>query len=171
MYERIQVRLDPAQLTSLLQVDGNGMIKLVPDSHGRIPRPGSRRLSSILRHQTPRFVDLVSSMLEWDPTKRISPEEAKRHLWIVQPEGPSQDPSALRTSAQQHDLKAKPQDIKIKGQLLDGQIRAIGGVTDARAIRGPLTEAGNMQMSVNTGEKAVSKSTVGNLSTMALQPS
>lgn len=143
------------------------MIKLIPDSQGRTPRPGSRRLSSILRHQTPRFIDLVSSMLEWDPAKRISSEEAKRHPWIVHPEGCSQDHNALRTSAQQHEMKPKCQETKAKCQGHDGQIRAVGGVSDTRSSRGPLTEAGNMQMGVNLGEKGASKSTIGMRSSMA----
>lgn len=154
-----------------MQVDNSGMIKLVADSHGRTPRPGSRRLGSILRHQTPRFIDLVSSMLEWDPAKRISPEDAKRHLWIKQPEGPVQDPTALRTSAQQHDLKNKPHDIRVKVSSHDGPIRAMGGIVDARNSRGPLTEAGNMQMTINKGEKGSLKSNVGSLSSMAPQTS
>eukprot|EP00892_Ulva_mutabilis_P011038 jgi/Ulvmu1/8306/UM042_0011.1 len=150
-----------------VQVDNSGMIKLVPDSHGRMPRPGSRRLSSILRHQKPKFVDLVSCMLEWDPAKRITPEEAKRHTWISQPEGPAQDISALRTSAQQQEPKLKAQDVNNRHQGHDGQIRAIGGLSEARASRGPLTEAGNVQISLHHGEKCAPKPAAGALSSKA----
>lgn len=142
------------------------MIKLVPDSNGRLPRPGSRKLSAILRHQKPRFVDLVSSMLEWDPARRITPDEAKRHLWILQPEGPgqSQETNALRTSAQQRELKCKQQDGKSKGQGNDSQIRALGGLIDSRVSRGPLTESGNVQICMNHGDKAAPKTAAGALS-------
>lgn len=106
-------------------------------------------------------------MLEWDPAKRISPEEAKRHPWIVQPEGCGQDHNALRNSAQQHEMKPKCQETKAKCLGHDGQIRAAVGTSDTRISRGPLTEAGNMQMGINLGDKGASKSAVGMLSNMA----
>lgn len=98
-------------------------------------------------------------MLEWDPVKRVTPEEAKRHSWITQPDGGSQECNALRTSAQQHELKYKVQEVSGKCQGHDGQIRAVGATSEARASRGPLTEAGNVQSSLNHGDKSASKPT------------
>jgi serine/threonine protein kinase len=86
----------------VVQLDANGAIKLLADSQGRIPRPGTRSLAQTLRHQSPAFVDLVSSMLVWDPALRVTPAEAARHPWVVSPDAlfmPNSTHSVLCQSA------------------------------------------------------------------------
>jgi Protein kinase domain len=82
-FRTIHVCLLPETDTPRVQLDAVGQIKLVPDSRGRVPRPGGRRLSHVLRHQKPPFVDLVSQMLVWDPAQRITPADALRHPWTL----------------------------------------------------------------------------------------
>jgi serine/threonine protein kinase len=126
-YTRSMLPHASADKTSIVQVDSNGMLKPVADSSGRVPRAGSRPLSSILRHLNPGFVDLMSAMLQWDPAMRITPEEAKQHPWILETEDPqSQDSGSARVSHHE-------------------QIKASTAGADTRSIRGPLTEAGNVQ--------------------------
>jgi hypothetical protein len=71
-----------------VQLDSEGNIKLVPDSRGRVAKPGTRRLSHVLRLHKPPFVDLVKRMLVWDPAQRIAPVDALQHPWIVQGDAP-----------------------------------------------------------------------------------
>ena len=71
-----------------VQLDSSGAIKMVPDSRGRTPQPGARSLSQLLSPQSAAFVDLVASMLVWDPTQRITPQEALQHPWVLAPDAP-----------------------------------------------------------------------------------
>lgn len=111
------------------QVDSNGMLKAVPDSSGRVPRAGSRPLTSILRHLSPGFINLMSAMLQWDPAMRITPEEAKRHPWILESEDLQLQEGGGTRGCHQHEPKHKASAV----------------APDSRSGRGPLTEAGNVQ--------------------------
>uniref|UniRef100_A0A1L8DKI9 dual-specificity kinase n=1 Tax=Nyssomyia neivai TaxID=330878 RepID=A0A1L8DKI9_9DIPT len=69
--------------------DSRGSPRSVINSKGRKRKPGSRTLSSALRCSDSLFVDFVNRCLEWDYTKRMTPEEAARHEWLVPSSGPS----------------------------------------------------------------------------------
>jgi serine/threonine protein kinase len=43
---------------------------------------GARSLSSLLRGVEPGFLDLLGGCLQWDPARRLSPQEALAHPWI-----------------------------------------------------------------------------------------
>ena len=45
--------------------------------------PGTRTLSTSLNYADQEFVDFIAKCLEWNPEKRITPEEALKHPWIV----------------------------------------------------------------------------------------
>ena len=88
-----------------MQLDAAGAIKLLPDSRGRIARPGTRRLGHVLRHHPPALVDLVAGCLVWDPAQRLTPAAALQHPWLMHGSAaPPQPPPAaampLHTSAQ-----------------------------------------------------------------------
>ena len=55
------------------------MPKLVPNSHGKMRKPGTKVLDDILECSDQSFVNFVERCLEWDPDKRMSPDEAIRH--------------------------------------------------------------------------------------------
>jgi len=75
------------------------MPKLVPNSHGKVRKPGTKVLEDILECSDQSFVNfvevsctfLIATMfslsqrcLEWDPEKRMTPDEAIRHQWILE---------------------------------------------------------------------------------------
>ncbi|GAB0100122.1 Dual specificity tyrosine-phosphorylation-regulated kinase [Sergentomyia squamirostris] len=68
--------------------DSRGSPRTVVNSKGRKRKPGSKTLASALRCNDSAFLDFVSRCLEWDYTKRMTPEEATRHEWL-QPSGSS----------------------------------------------------------------------------------
>ncbi|XP_055680661.1 dual specificity tyrosine-phosphorylation-regulated kinase 2 isoform X3 [Lutzomyia longipalpis] len=68
--------------------DSRGSPRSVINSKGRKRKPGSRTLSSALRCSDSLFVDFVNRCLEWDYTKRMTPDEASRHEWLL-PSGSS----------------------------------------------------------------------------------
>jgi len=55
---------------------------LIANEKGKIRVPGSRSLEQILKGNDRRFVDFIERCLEWNPGKRMTPEEALRHPWI-----------------------------------------------------------------------------------------
>ncbi|KAG1144886.1 hypothetical protein G6F37_004956 [Rhizopus arrhizus] len=64
--------------------DRRGEPRIVCNSRGKKRRPGSKCLSQALRCSDPLFLDFIKQCLEWDPTKRLTPENAFQHEWILQ---------------------------------------------------------------------------------------
>ncbi|KAK9759623.1 serine/threonine protein kinase, CMGC, dual-specificity, partial [Basidiobolus ranarum] len=77
--------------------DSNNSPRPVINSKGKRRRPGHRPLSQILKCKDNGFVDFVSRCLEWDPQKRLTPEEALNHYWI---RGTSPEPQIARNPPQ-----------------------------------------------------------------------
>uniref|UniRef100_A0A6E8VUZ6 dual-specificity kinase n=1 Tax=Anopheles coluzzii TaxID=1518534 RepID=A0A6E8VUZ6_ANOCL len=62
--------------------DSRGVPRCITNSKGRKRKPGSKTLSQALRCNDTVFIDFVSKCLEWDPHKRMTPEQAARHEWL-----------------------------------------------------------------------------------------
>ncbi|OMJ94086.1 hypothetical protein SteCoe_2861 [Stentor coeruleus] len=58
--------------------------RLTMDSRGRIVRPNTKKLDEVLKCTDAKFVEFIQKCLEWDPKKRMTPEEALRHDWIME---------------------------------------------------------------------------------------
>ena len=58
--------------------------RLVPNSRNKVRRPATKDLRSVLKTEDGDFVDFVGCFLRWDPTDRITPNEAMRHPWILE---------------------------------------------------------------------------------------
>ena len=56
-----------------------------PNSQGRVHRaPGTKPLASALRGRADvLFLDFLAKCLQWDPEKRLTPEQALKHPWIL----------------------------------------------------------------------------------------
>ncbi|XP_046401485.1 dual specificity tyrosine-phosphorylation-regulated kinase 4-like isoform X2 [Ischnura elegans] len=85
--------------------------RCITNSRGRQRVPGSKDLATALDCNHPPFVDFISRCLEWDSRKRLTPQEALNHPWILattsntaaitnslspNPPSPSHAPSPLR---------------------------------------------------------------------------
>ena len=70
-----------SSLTSFL-TDSYGNPRLVPNSRGKKRKPNSKTLAQVLRCNDQLFVDFVSRCLDWDPEKRMTPDEGMFHEWI-----------------------------------------------------------------------------------------
>lgn len=100
--------IPPAEVLSLstrrkVFFDSSGNPRLVPNSKGRIRKPGTRCLADEIPTEDSQFLDLISSKfylecLEWDPKKRLTPEEALSHEWILEgiPKPPTSRPTTSR---------------------------------------------------------------------------
>lgn len=56
----------------------------VANSRGKIRQPFTKKLSKFLNGADEEFIDLIRKCLEWDPEKRIKPDEAILHSWITE---------------------------------------------------------------------------------------
>ncbi|KAI8613224.1 kinase-like domain-containing protein [Chytriomyces sp. MP71] len=60
----------------------NGQPRSFTNSKGRKRRPATKSLSHILRTTDVLFLDFIERCLEWDPERRMKPDEAMRHEWL-----------------------------------------------------------------------------------------
>ncbi|CAB3384521.1 Hypothetical predicted protein [Cloeon dipterum] len=64
--------------------DSKGQPRCITNSKGRKRKPSSKDLSSAIRCSDRLFVDFISQCLEWDASKRMTPDEASKHPWLNQ---------------------------------------------------------------------------------------
>ncbi|XP_067090726.1 dual specificity tyrosine-phosphorylation-regulated kinase 4 [Osmerus mordax] len=56
----------------------------ITNSKGRKRRPNSKDLASVLKTNDAQFLDFLQRCLSWDPVKRMTPDEAMQHEWILE---------------------------------------------------------------------------------------
>ncbi|GAN04982.1 kinase-like protein [Mucor ambiguus] len=88
--------------------DRRGEPRVVCNSRGKKRKAGAKNLNQALRCNDALFLDFIQQCLQWDPAKRLNPERAFQHEWILQ----STRPTAVRTSQeeQQQPLQAHQAD-------------------------------------------------------------
>lgn len=62
--------------------DNESRLKIVTDSKGRVKKQGSKSISDLLRNAEPGFTRLIEDCLIWEPTCRITPQQALMSDWI-----------------------------------------------------------------------------------------
>ncbi|CAO3633356.1 unnamed protein product [Mucor fragilis] len=77
--------------------DRRGEPRVVCNSRGKKRKAGAKNLNQALRCNDALFLDFIQQCLQWDPAKRLSPETAFQHEWILQ----STRPTAVRTSQEE----------------------------------------------------------------------
>ncbi|KAG1440389.1 hypothetical protein G6F56_011945 [Rhizopus delemar] len=53
-------------------------------NQGKRRRPSGKSLSQALGCNDPLFLDFIKKTLQWDPAKRLTPQQAFEHEWILQ---------------------------------------------------------------------------------------
>ncbi|KAI8354009.1 hypothetical protein BD560DRAFT_449749 [Blakeslea trispora] len=69
--------------------DRRGEPRAVTNSRGKRRRAGTKTLSQALRCNDVLFLDFIQQCLQWDPSKRLNPEQAFHHEWIAQSARPT----------------------------------------------------------------------------------
>eukprot|EP00795_Rhopilema_esculentum_P008174 gene8174-14105_t len=64
--------------------DSKGQPRSITNSKGKKRLPGSKELSSAVKSNDSQFLDFIRRCLEWDPTSRMTPDEALQHPWITE---------------------------------------------------------------------------------------
>ncbi|KAK4689219.1 dual specificity tyrosine-phosphorylation-regulated kinase 2/3/4, partial [Tremellales sp. Uapishka_1] len=63
--------------------DATGTARPFVSAKGKRRRPGTKTLASVLKCDDELFVDFIAKCLTWDPDKRLKPQPAMRHPWIL----------------------------------------------------------------------------------------
>lgn len=63
--------------------DATGAPRPFVNEKGKRRRPGTKNLASVLRCDDELFVDFIAKCLTWDPDKRLKPQPAMRHPWLL----------------------------------------------------------------------------------------
>lgn len=56
---------------------------MLKNSRGKLRKPNGKPLDFIIGNEDLDFNDLISKCLEWNPEKRITPDEALKHVWVL----------------------------------------------------------------------------------------
>lgn len=63
--------------------DATGNPRPFVNAKGKRRRPNTRSLARALKSEDELFVDFIAKCLIWDPDKRMKPQAALRHPWIL----------------------------------------------------------------------------------------
>ncbi|XP_065581916.1 uncharacterized protein LOC136041241 isoform X2 [Artemia franciscana] len=91
--------------------DSKGAPRCIANTKGRKRRPGSVELSFVLKGADANFVSFISKCLEWDPNKRMTPDEAGKHDWLSSISPAISSNSSTSTSSS--DKRGKQNDLEI----------------------------------------------------------
>ncbi|WWD19762.1 hypothetical protein CI109_104226 [Kwoniella shandongensis] len=72
-----------SHIWSTLTSDATGSPRPFVNAKGRRRRPGTKTLAAVLKCDDELFVDFIAKCLTWDPDKRLKPQPALRHPWIL----------------------------------------------------------------------------------------
>ncbi|TKC47737.1 hypothetical protein EI555_016427 [Monodon monoceros] len=70
---------------SLHHGDPKGFPKNITNNRGRKRYPDSKDLTMVLKAYDTRFLDFLRKCLVWEPSLRVTPDQALKHAWIHEP--------------------------------------------------------------------------------------
>ena len=56
---------------------------MLKNSRGKLRKPRGKPLDLVMGDEDDDYLDFVTKCLEWDPEKRMTPDEALRHVWVL----------------------------------------------------------------------------------------
>ncbi|VDI54735.1 dual specificity tyrosine-phosphorylation-regulated kinase 2/3/4, partial [Mytilus galloprovincialis] len=105
--------------------DSKGNPRSITNSKGKKRRVGSKDLQQAVKTSDANFLDFIRRCLEWDPSIRMTPEEALQHEWIKEglvhrrPRGESnrdKTKPSHRPSPAQSESSGQPDPYKVPAQ-------------------------------------------------------
>lgn len=73
----------PSVFFIILYVDRRGEPKQLYNSRGKKHLVGTKTIEQVLSCDNTLFLDFIQQCLQWDPEKRLTPEKAFQHDWIL----------------------------------------------------------------------------------------
>jgi len=89
----------------------NGAPRAVINSKGRRRRPGTKTLAQALRCNDDEFIDFIGKCLVWDPERRIKPQAAMRHPFIISGRKPKPPPSSSKSTLSSATLGSRKKEV------------------------------------------------------------
>ncbi|XP_041935193.1 dual specificity tyrosine-phosphorylation-regulated kinase 4-like [Alosa sapidissima] len=114
----------------------NGKPRPYTNTKGKTRKTGSKDLASILKTSDPLFLDFIRSCLAWDPTKRMTPDEALQHDWFA--EAKNRCHTRIRTSRKTVEVNTPPQSPK---QAAEKSIPLVAGKSIKQVAERSITVA------------------------------
>jgi len=56
---------------------------MLKNSRGKLRKANGKPLDYVIGDEDPDFNDFVTKCLNWDPSSRITPDEALKHVWVL----------------------------------------------------------------------------------------
>lgn len=56
---------------------------MLKNSRGKLRKPNGKPLAYVIGDEDPDFTDFVVKCLDWNPEKRLSPDDALKHIWVL----------------------------------------------------------------------------------------
>ena len=56
---------------------------MLKNSRGKYRKPNGKPLDYVIGDEDPDFNDFIIKCLEWDPEKRLTPDDALKHIWVL----------------------------------------------------------------------------------------
>ena len=83
---------------------------MLKNSRGKLRKPKGKPLDLVMGDEDPDYLDFVSKCLEWDPEKRMDPDDALRHVWILK----GLPPQVLIHHQRMHNIETPelPQEVR-----------------------------------------------------------
>ncbi|ELT89454.1 hypothetical protein CAPTEDRAFT_149906 [Capitella teleta] len=145
--------LEQATRTRLF-FDSKGAPRCITNSKGKKRRPGSREVAQAVKTSDALFLDFLRKCLDWDPSRRMTPDEAHAHDWIKEGmvhraravnrnskrsrAGIGRQPSFSDGKQQQESFPAQPAMVKEKTKSDD--LRAAGQSASTASSSQPTKE-------------------------------
>ena len=83
---------------------------MLKNSRGKLRKPKGKPLELVMGDEDPDYLDFVQKCLEWDPEKRMDPDEALRHVWVLK----GLPPQVLIHHQRMHNIETPelPQEVR-----------------------------------------------------------
>ncbi|XP_056131843.1 dual specificity tyrosine-phosphorylation-regulated kinase 4-like [Lampris incognitus] len=131
--------------------DSKGVLIHKQKSEKEMQQPRRKDLASMLRTKEPHLLDFIKRCLVWDPSKRMTPDKAMQHPWILQHKESSGSKFGLKRQVTTTDV-ARNSVVGMEADLLSRR-----KLCPARLPRLEATKKAQVQQKANRAEKAVGR--------------
>ncbi|XP_029810188.1 dual specificity tyrosine-phosphorylation-regulated kinase 4 isoform X1 [Suricata suricatta] len=120
--------------------DSKGFPKNMTNKRGRKRYPDSKDLTMVLKTYDASFLDFLRRCLVWEPSLRMTPDQALKHAWIHEPRNlkPCSRPQTLRKSSVCFPSEAQKDKVQGHPHLGKKEVTIKEGTRDK--LKGGITE-------------------------------
>ncbi|XP_061060644.1 dual specificity tyrosine-phosphorylation-regulated kinase 4 isoform X1 [Eubalaena glacialis] len=132
--------------------DSKGFPKNITNNRGKKRYPDSKDLTMVLKTYDTSFLDFLRKCLVWEPSLRMTPDQALKHAWIHEPRNLKAQPRLQTLRQTSLCFPSEARKDKVQGQHHLGKKEVILQIETKDKIKGGATKqdqnSGNQQGSV-----------------------